>query len=139
MEIKIDKKFFISIGIVIVLCFASFCAGRFFRIRGASDDGYRAEQQIEQLQGQLESLDAELQLRIEECEQLQGQLDTVGLGIDESIRVAGSIRDEIESSRNQLTGSSAIVQELRKRITQYEDRIRELEESLRELKEGLNQ
>lgn len=36
MEIKIDKKFFIKLGIVIILCFASFCAGRFIRFRGVS-------------------------------------------------------------------------------------------------------
>ena len=31
MEIKIDKKFFINLSIAILLCFASFCAGRFIR------------------------------------------------------------------------------------------------------------
>ena len=36
MEIKIDKKFFIKLGIVAILCFASFCTGRFIRFRGVS-------------------------------------------------------------------------------------------------------
>ena len=36
MEIKIDKKFFIKLSIVTILCFASFCAGRFIRFRGVS-------------------------------------------------------------------------------------------------------
>lgn len=36
MEIKIDKKFFIKLGIVAILCFASFCAGRLIRFRGVS-------------------------------------------------------------------------------------------------------
>lgn len=36
MEIKVDKKFFIKLGIVAILCFASFCAGRFIRFRGVS-------------------------------------------------------------------------------------------------------
>lgn len=36
MEIKIDKKFFIKLGIVAILCFASFCTGRFIRFRGIS-------------------------------------------------------------------------------------------------------
>ena len=36
MEIKIDKKFFIKLSIVAILCFASFCAGRFIRFRGVS-------------------------------------------------------------------------------------------------------
>ena len=39
MEIKIDKKFFISIGVIVALCFASFCAGRFLRFRGVSGAG----------------------------------------------------------------------------------------------------
>ena len=41
MEIKIDKKFFIKLGIIVILCFASFCAGRFIRFRrvsGTSDE-----------------------------------------------------------------------------------------------------
>ena len=36
VEIKIDKKFFIKLGIIAILCFASFCAGRFIRFRGVS-------------------------------------------------------------------------------------------------------
>lgn len=36
MEIKINKKFFIKLGIVAILCFASFCAGRLIRFRGVS-------------------------------------------------------------------------------------------------------
>ena len=36
MEIKIDKKFFIKLGIIAILCFASFCTGRFLRFRGVS-------------------------------------------------------------------------------------------------------
>lgn len=36
MEIRIDKKFFIKLGIITILCFASFCAGRFIRFRGVS-------------------------------------------------------------------------------------------------------
>ena len=39
VEIKIDKKFFIKLGIVAILCFASFCAGRFIRFRGVSGTG----------------------------------------------------------------------------------------------------
>ena len=39
MEIKIDKKFFIKLGIVVILCFASFCAGRFIRFKGISGSG----------------------------------------------------------------------------------------------------
>ena len=36
VEIKIDKKFFIKLGIIAILCFASFCTGRFLRFRGVS-------------------------------------------------------------------------------------------------------
>lgn len=36
MEIKIDKKFFIKLSIIAILCFASFCTGRFIRFRGVS-------------------------------------------------------------------------------------------------------
>ena len=39
MEIKIDKKFFIKLGIVAILCFASFCAGRLIRFKGISGSG----------------------------------------------------------------------------------------------------
>ena len=36
MEIKIDKKFFIKLGYIVVFGFACFCAGRFLRFRGVS-------------------------------------------------------------------------------------------------------
>lgn len=136
MEIKIDKKFFIKFGIIIIICFACFCAGRFLRIRGASEDGIRAEQQVEQLSDRVGSLETELRLRIEQCEQLEGQLDSIGIGIDESIRIAGSIRDDIRQGTEELRGSSPIIIELRKRFTQYEIRIGELTEDLRRIKEG---
>lgn len=136
MEIKIDKKFFIKFGIIIILCFACFCTGRFIRIRGASEDGIRAEQQVEQLSDRVGSLETELRLRIEQCEQLEGQLDSIGIGIDESIRAAGSIRDDIKRGTEELRGGNQIIIELRKRFTQYEIRIGELTEDLRRIKEG---
>ena len=138
MEIKIDKKFFIKFGIIIILCFACFCTGRgrFLRIRGASEDGIRAEQQVEQLSDRVRGLEAELRLRIEQCEQLEGQLNSIGDGLDESIRAAGSIRDDIKRGTEELRGSNQIIAELRKRFTQYEIRIGELTEDLRRIKEG---
>lgn len=136
MEIKIDKKFFIKFGIIIILCFACFCTGRFLRIRGASEDGIRAEQQVEQLSDRVGSLETELRLRIEQCEQLEGQLDSIGDELDESIRAAGSIRDDIKRGTEELRGSNQIIIELRKRFTQYETRIGELTEDLRRIKEG---
>lgn len=39
MEIKIDKKFFITVGIVVALCIASFFAGRYTRFKGVSGSG----------------------------------------------------------------------------------------------------
>jgi predicted RNase H-like nuclease (RuvC/YqgF family) len=102
MEIKINKNFFIKFGIVVTLCFASFCAGRLIRLRGVSEDGIRTEQQVEQLTEQVGRLESELQARVEQCEQLEGQLDSIGIGIDESIRTAGSIRDEIRQGTEEL-------------------------------------
>jgi len=46
VEIKIDKKFFISIGIVIILCVSCFFAGRYTRVRGLELDSNRVEQSI---------------------------------------------------------------------------------------------
>lgn len=132
------KKYLIIVGIIIALCSASFCAGRFIRLRGASEDSIRLEQQFEQQQQRLEQLQSELDNRIRECDELREQLDRVELGIDESIRTARSIGDEIGASREQLTGSSEIIKELRKRFIQYEDRIAELEKNLGELKESVN-
>lgn len=36
MEIKIDKKFFIKLGCIVLFGFTCFCAGRFIRFRGVS-------------------------------------------------------------------------------------------------------
>lgn len=136
MEIKIDKKFFIKFCIVVILCFASFCAGRFSRLRGASEDGIRTEQQVERLSERVGELESELQIRIEQCEQLEGQLESVGVGIDESIRTAGSIRAELEQSRLEIKGSNPILNELRARFVGYENRIKQLEDDLKRVKTG---
>lgn len=39
MEIKIDKKFFIKLGCIVVFGFACFCTGRFLRFKGISGSG----------------------------------------------------------------------------------------------------
>lgn len=39
MEIKIDKKFFISIGIIVILCISCFFAGRYTRFKRVSGTG----------------------------------------------------------------------------------------------------
>lgn len=134
MEIKIDKKFFIKLGCIVVFGIACFCAGRFIRFGRLSEDSIRTEQQVEQLTEKVGELESELQARIEQCEQLEGQLDSVGIGIDESIRTARSIRDEIRQGTGELRGSSQIIIELRRRFTQYENRIGELEENLKRVK-----
>lgn len=136
MQIIINKKTFICVGIVILMCFASFLSGRYIRIRGASEDGIRAEQQLEQLDGRCKELEKELQSNIERCESLQGQLDRVGDGIDESIRTAGSIRTELEQSRLEIKGSNPILNELRARFVGYENRIKQLEDDLGRIKAG---
>lgn len=128
------KKNIIIISIVICLCAASFCAGRYAKLRRATDDSYGTLQRIEQLQSEAKHLQSELELRISECDELRGQLDRVESGIDESIRTAGSIREEIGNGREQLKGSSEIIQELRKRFIKYENRIAELEEDLSRIK-----
>ena len=39
MEIKIDKKFFIKLGIIIILCVSCFFTGRYTRFKGVSGTG----------------------------------------------------------------------------------------------------
>ena len=136
MEIKITKKTFIGIGVVIALCISSFFTGRYCRIKRITEDSIRTEQRIEQLTKQVGTLEAELQSRAEQCEQLEGRLNSIGDGLDESIRAAGSIRDDIKRGTEELRGSNQIIIELRKRFTQYETRIGELTEDLRRIKEG---
>ena len=136
MEIKINKNFFIKLGCIILFGIACFCTGRFIRFKGISDDGIRTEQQVEQLTEQVGRLESELQVRVEQCEQIERQLNSIGTGIDESIRTAGSIRDEIRRGTEELRGSNQIINELRKRLNKYENRIRELEENLKRIKTG---
>lgn len=134
-----SKKTTIHIIIFIIACIACFIAGRFVRIKRITEDSIRTEQRIEQLTTEVNRLESELQNRIIQCEQLEGQLRRVESGIDESLRTAGSIRQEIESGRSQLSGSNAILKELRERFIQYEIRITELENDLTKLKERSNQ
>lgn len=46
MEIKINKNLFIKFGIVIILCFASFCFGRYIRFSGINGVHGELEQGI---------------------------------------------------------------------------------------------
>ena len=39
MEIKIDKKFFIKLGCIVLFCITCFCAGSFTRFKGNSGSG----------------------------------------------------------------------------------------------------
>lgn len=134
MEIKIDKSFFIKLSCIVLLGVACFCTGRFIRFGRISEDGIRTEQQVEQLTEQVGRLESELQNRVEQCEQLEQQLNSIGTGIDESVRTAGSIRDEIRRGTEELRGSNQIINELRRRFEQYENRIGELQENLKGIK-----
>ena len=136
MEIKIDKNFFIKLGCIVLFGIACFCTGRFIRFGRISEDGIRTEQQVEQLTEQVGRLESELQDRVEQCEQLEQQLNSIGTGIDESIRTAGSIREQIRQSTEELRGSNQIIIELRRRFEQYENRIGELQENLKRIKAG---
>ena len=46
MEIKIDKKFFVKLGCIILFGVACFCAGSFSRLGRAESDSNRIEQSI---------------------------------------------------------------------------------------------
>ena len=46
MEIKINKNFFIKFSIIIILCFTSFCFGRYSRLSGISGVHRELEQRI---------------------------------------------------------------------------------------------
>ena len=71
MEIKIDKKFFISIGIVIILCVSCFFAGRYTRVRGLELDSGRIEQSTN-------VIDASTDKIADDANNLGGILDTIG-------------------------------------------------------------
>ena len=133
---NIAKNTFSRMGVSIAIWISTFCTGRYCRIKRITEDSIRTEQRIEQLTEQVGNLEAELQSRVKQCEQLEGQLISIGDGLDESIRAAGSIRDDIKRGTEELRGSNQIIIELRKRFTQYETRIGELTEDLRRIKEG---
>lgn len=109
MEIKIDKKFFISIGIVIVLCVSCFFAGRYTRVRGLELDSGRIEQSTNVIDTSTDKI-------ADDANNLGGILNTIGENdgtaleqIDEAIiknRELQSLLDEcksvIKSSQREL-------------------------------------
>ena len=142
MQITINKKsiiIFIAFIIFDILLFAGgYVYGRNRRLSAISDSRAEAEQAAETNKQRAEQLEKQLADRIIQCEQLEQQLDGVGVGIDESIRAAGSIRAEIEQGRRELSGSNKIIAELRSRFGAYENRIERLESDLKELKASIN-
>ena len=134
MEIKIDKAFFIKIGVVVLLCFACYCVGRFTRVNRITEDSFGTKQQIEQLRGEIAELNKQLEDRIAECNKLSEQISNIELGVDGAIGTIGSIRNELQSGSNEIGDGIGIIKELRRRIETYETRINELEANLAELK-----
>lgn len=136
MEIKIDKAFFIKIGIVVLLCFACYCIGRFTRTNRITEDSFGTKQQIEQLRGEVTELNKQLEDRIAECNKLSEQISSIELRVDGAIGTVGSIRNELQAGSNEIGDGFELIKELRRRIEIYENRIRELEANLTELKNG---
>lgn len=134
MEIKIDKAFFIKIGIVALLCFTCYCSGRFTRINRITEDSFGTKQQVNQLRGEITELNKQLEDRIAECNKLSEQISNIELGVDGAIGAIGSIRNELQSGSREIGDGIGIIKELRRRIETYETRIRELEANLAELK-----
>lgn len=134
MEIKIDKAFFIKIGVVILLCFACYCVGRFTRVNRITEDSFGTKQQIEQLREEVTELNKQLEDRIAECNKLSEQISSIEFGVDGAIGTIGTIRNELQSGSNEIGDGISIIKELRRRIEIYETRIRELETNLAELK-----
>lgn len=134
MEIKIDKAFFIKIGIVALLCFACYCSGRFTRTNRVTEDSFGTKQQIEQLRGEVTELNKQLEDRIAECNKLSEQISSIELGINGAIGTVGSIRNELQAGSREIGDGFEIIKELRRRIETYESRFNELETNLTELK-----
>jgi chromosome segregation ATPase len=134
MEIKIDKAFFIKIGIVALLCFACYCSGRFTRVNRITENSFGTEQQIEQLRGEVTELNKQLEDRIAECNKLSEQISNIELGVDGAIGTIGSIRNELQTGSNEIGDGFEIIKEHRRRIEAYENRFNELETNLTELK-----
>lgn len=133
------KSLFIRILAVLLLCAASFGAGRFLRIGGLAEDSGGAQQSAGQLAERITELQSELDARVAECERLQSELDSVGAGIDESISAARRLAGELGELRGSLVGNNAVIEELRRRFGQYEARARELEGKLESLERGSSQ
>lgn len=85
MEIKIDKKFFIKLGIVIILCFASFCTGRFIRFRRVS--------------GASEQLVDGIVLSRETADKLANELNIGGSALKSGVGYEQAILEGVETLR----------------------------------------
>lgn len=128
---KYKKNIVITI-IVIFLCAGCFCAGRFIRIRGASEDGIRAEQRIEQLERETGVLGNALAERVRECEQLEQQLRDV----EDTVRGASEI---VEQSGNTIGQLGETVGGLESTSSKFGDIIKQLREGQRAIKKYVEQ
>ena len=71
VEIKIDKKFFIIVGVVVALCVASFCAGRYTILGRVESDSNRIEQSISGIDSSTDKIS-------NDANNLGGILNTIG-------------------------------------------------------------
>jgi len=114
VEIKINKSFFIKLGIIIILCITCFCAGRFIRFRGISESSQQLESGIVLAGSQadsiidgliasgylLESSKTDGRAILNAFEKLQRSNEKFGVCIEEVIRTTESFAASTENFKS---------------------------------------
>lgn len=114
MEIKIDKNFFIRLGVVTILCAICFCAGRFIRFRGISESSQQLESGIVLAGSQadsiidgliasgylLESSKTDGRAILNAFEKLQCSNEKFGICIEEVVRTTESFAASTENFKS---------------------------------------
>lgn len=114
MEIKINKSFFIKLGIIIILCITCFCAGRFIRFGRISESSQQLESGIVLAGSQADSIIDGLiasgyllessrnngSAIINAFEKLQRSNEKLGVCIEEVIRTTESFAASTENFKS---------------------------------------
>jgi hypothetical protein len=155
VEIKIDKKFFISIGVIIILCVSCFFAGRYTRFKGVSGTGEQlvsgivlSRDTVDTIADNLYIADAATKSAdelgraiINGIGELQRSNEITILLTDEIIGAIENnkrITEEVESAYTEISGSTEFAIDLAiKRAEEYERLIDALQQIIRDHPENL--
>lgn len=137
MEIKITKKTFIGIGIVIALCISSFFTGRYCRIKRITEDSIRAEQRIVNSQNKSETLKQNCNLELNNANNLKDSLSQSEMDLMNPFELLDQLEMTLNEAQKNYEAAIKSSLSLEKDLLNMKLELENSQKTLEELKKAL--